>query len=450
MTTSSQDLTPAPFLEASKQFASGKDTPSAFLERCLVTFAKYEKNVGAFVHYDLDGARASARLSDARWKAGKPLSPIDGMPVGIKDIIETQDMPTEQGSPLFVGYRTARDAASVSALREAGAVLVGKTVTTEFAASEPRGTKNPWDITRTPGGSSSGSAAAVGSGMLSAGLGTQVIGSILRPASFCGCVGFKPSVGAINRGGSYDGFSQSCTGVLGASVSDTWQVAYEIALRVGGDPGFSPLIGPAQPPAAKQPRRLALLETAGWSVASQAAKDALLDVRVRLQKAGVEILDRRESADIQALEDAIVSARQLSMDINAFEGRWPLNTYRDRDASKLSQSALGRLAQAEKMTAAEYRVLLAERMRVRGIYAELSAQFDGCILLAAPGAAPVGLGSTGDPSFVVPFSLLGVPALSLPLLREQNLPLGLQVTGFEGRDADLFALAAWLIQKLDK
>jgi Asp-tRNA(Asn)/Glu-tRNA(Gln) amidotransferase A subunit family amidase len=214
--------------------------------------------------------------------------------------------------------------------------------------------------------------------------------------------------------------------------------------------GFSPLIGPAQPPAAKQPRRLALLETAGWSVASQAAKDALLDVRVRLQKAGVEILDRRESADIQALEDAIVSARQLSMDINAFEGRWPLNTYRDRDASKLSQSALGRLAQAEKMTAAEYRVLLAERVRVRGIYAELSAQFDGCILLAAPGAAPVGLGSTGDPSFVVPFSLLGVPALSLPLLREQNLPLGLQVTGFEGRDADLFALAAWLIQKLDK
>lgn len=449
MTTSSQELKPAPYLEASKQFTSGQDSPSAFLERCLVTFAKYEKDVGAFVHYDLDGARASAKLSDARWKAGKQLSPIDGMPVGIKDIIETQDMPTEQGSPLFVGYRTDRDAASVTALREAGAVLVGKTVTTEFAASEPRGTKNPWDITRTPGGSSSGSAAAVGAGMLSAGLGTQVIGSILRPASFCGCVGYKPSVGAINRGGSYDGFSQSCTGVLGASVSDTWQVAYEIALRVGGDPGFSPLIGPAQAPAAKKPRRLAILETAGWSVVSQEAKEALFGVKDKLTKADVEVLGRKDNADVQALEDAIVSARQLSMDINAFEGRWPLNTYRERDASKLSQSALGRLKQAENMTAAEYRVLLAERVRVRGIYAKLAAQFDGCILLAASGAAPVGLGSTGDPAFVVPFSLLGVPALSLPLLREQNLPLGLQVTGFEGGDAATFALAAWLVQELD-
>lgn len=448
--TTSQDLKPAPYLEATKRFASGEDSPSAFLERCLATLTKLEKDVGAFVYTDLDGARASAKLSDARWKAGRPLSPIDGMPVGIKDIIETQDLPTEQGSALFVGYRTDRDAASVSALREAGAVLVGKTVTTEFAASEPRGTKNPWDITRTPGGSSSGSAAAVGAGMLTSGLGTQVIGSILRPAGFCGCYGFKPTVGAINRGGSFDGFSQSCTGVLGASLGDTWQVAYEIAFRVGGDPGFSPLIGPAQPPAAKKPKRLAILETAGWSIASQEAKDALFAVKDKLTKAGVEILGRKDSAEVQALEDAIVGARELSMNINAFEGRWPLNTYKLRDASKLSQSALGRLKQAEGMTADEYRTLLAERVRVRGIYAKLAEKFDGCILLTASGAAPVGLGSTGDPAFVVPFSLIGGPALSLPLLREQNLPLGLQVTGFESRDADLFALAAWIVQELDK
>ena len=440
MTKSLQEPKLAPFLEASKRFAAGKDTPSAFLERCLDMFAKYEKDVGAFVHTDFGGARRSAAKSDVRWHAGKPLSPIDGMPVGIKDIIETQDLPTEQGSTLFVGYRTNRDAASVTALREAGAVLVGKTVTTEFAASEPRGTRNPWDFTRTPGGSSSGSAAAVGSGMLSAGLGTQVIGSIVRPASFCGCVGYKPTVGAINRGGSYDGFSQSCTGVLGASISDTWQVAYEIALRAGGDPGYSPLIGPAQPPAAKKPCRLALLETAGWSVASPAAKDALEGVREWLGKAGVEILSRKDHAGVQAVEDAI----------NAFEGRWPLNTYRDRDASQLSQSALNRLAQAERVTADEYRLLLAERVRVRSVYAKLSVHFDGCITLAAPGAAPVGLGSTGDPAFVVPFSLLGVPALSLPLLHEQNLPLGIQLSGFEGGDADTFAVAAWLAQGLEK
>src|SRR5205807_6813220 len=143
-------------------------------------------------------------LATKRWRAMRPLSPIDGMPVAIKDIIETADMSTEQGSPLFVGWRTGRDAASVAALREAGAVILGKTVTTEFAASEPRGTRNPWDPERTPGGSSSGSAAAVGCGMVPAALGTQVVGSIIRPASFCGWGGYKPSLGGPNCGGSYD------------------------------------------------------------------------------------------------------------------------------------------------------------------------------------------------------------------------------------------------------
>ena len=220
------------------------------------------------MHLNLEGARVAADQATARWRDGKPLSPIDGMPIGIKDIIETIDMPTEQGSPLFVGWRTERDAASVVALREAGAVIVGKTVTTEFAATEPRGTRNPHDLRRTPGGSSSGSAAAVASGMLSTALGTQVIGSTIRPASYCGCVGFKGTVGALNRGGSYDGLSQSSTGVLAATLEDAWQVAYEIAMRAGGDPGYPGLFGPASAPAPVKPRRLVFLETAGWATAS--------------------------------------------------------------------------------------------------------------------------------------------------------------------------------------
>src|SRR5262249_29080364 len=202
--------------------------------------------------HDIAAARAAADRSAARWRDDRPLSSIDGMPLGIKDIIETADMPTEQGSPLFAGWRTDRDAASVAALREAGAVILGKVVTTEFAASEPRGTRNPWDTTRTPGGSSSGSAAAVAWGMVPAALGTQVVGSILRPASFCGCVGFKPSVGGINRGGSYDYFSQSCTGVLAASLADAWLVAINIAVRIGGDPGSVGLQGPPDPPASRR------------------------------------------------------------------------------------------------------------------------------------------------------------------------------------------------------
>jgi hypothetical protein len=156
-----------PFLPATADFGSGKDSPRCFLERCIAELDTWEPKIGAFVTLNIAGARAAADCSTERWRAGKPLSPIDGMPIGIKDIIETIDMPTENGSPLFAGFRSERDSASVAALREAGGVILGKTVTTEFAAAEPRGTRNPWDQTRTPGGSSSGSAAAVALGAIS-------------------------------------------------------------------------------------------------------------------------------------------------------------------------------------------------------------------------------------------------------------------------------------------
>src|SRR6185312_10039287 len=201
-----------PFHAARDHFLAGTDTPSPFLERCLAAVAEREPEIGAFVHRNEEVAREAAAQSTRRWQSGTPLSLIDGMPVGIKDIVETLDMPTEMGSPLFKGWRSGRDAASVATLREAGAIILGKTVTTEFAATYPGGTRNPWNPARTPGGSSSGSAAAVAGGMISVGLGTQVVGSIIRPASFCGCVGFKPSLGGINRGGSHDALSQSCHG----------------------------------------------------------------------------------------------------------------------------------------------------------------------------------------------------------------------------------------------
>src|SRR5712691_8163106 len=195
-------LATKPYLATTARFANGADTPRDFLERCLGDLAALEPKIGAFVHLNLEGARAAADHSTRRWREGRQRSPIDGMPLGIKDIIETADMPTENGSALFAGWRSERDGASVAALREAGAVILGKTVTTEFAATEPR---------RTPGGSSSGSAAGVAAGMMSAALGTQVLGSTVRPASYCGCIGFKVSLGALNRGGSHDGLSQSVT-----------------------------------------------------------------------------------------------------------------------------------------------------------------------------------------------------------------------------------------------
>ena len=291
------------YLAAARNFQSGSETPRRFLDESLALLERWEPRIGAFVCTNLAAARTAAERSTERWRAGRPLSPIDGMPIGIKDIFETVDMPTEMGSPLFAGWRSGKDAASVRALRDAGAVILGKTVTTEFAASEPRGTRNPWNVAHTPGGSSSGSAAAVATGIVSTALGTQVIGSTIRPASYCGCVGFKPSVNALNRQGSHDYQSQSCTGILAASLPDAWQVAYEIVARVGGDAGTPGLQGPDRAPAANKPRRLAVLETAGWEGASA---EAGIRVVLRIPSDAKEIATALRFLIVQPLQHLLV------------------------------------------------------------------------------------------------------------------------------------------------
>jgi Asp-tRNA(Asn)/Glu-tRNA(Gln) amidotransferase A subunit family amidase len=439
-----------PFLPATAAFASGKDSPRAFLERCIAEFYNWEPRISAFVSLNLEAARTAADSATERWRAGKPLSPIDGMPIGIKDIIETIDMATENGSPLFAGFRGNRDGASVAALREAGALILGKTVTTEFAWMQPRATRNPWDLSRTPGGSSSGSAAGVAVGAVSAALGTQVFGSIVRPASFCGCFGFKPTIGAINRGGSHDALSQSTHGPIAASLPEAWQVAYEISRRAGGDPGYPGLYGPPTCPTPSKPRRFAVLETDGWAVATSAARQAFEEASAKLRSAGVMLVSRREDEKIAAVEDAIHCARELCANIIAWESRWPLNTYRARDANKLSQAMLDLSARAEALTLDDYRRDIKERDRRRAVYQALAAEFDACLTLSAPGAAPVGLGWTGDPAFVIPGSMLGVPAISIPALQDGGLPLGLQLLGFADADAALFSTAGGVMSLLQQ
>lgn len=434
---------PAPrsYLAATPDFVAGKDSPAAFLERCLTALEAHEPQVQAFVCYDTHNARARADAASRRWKEGRPLSPIDGMPVGVKDVIETADMPTGMGSPLFTGWRSGRDSASVKALREAGAIILGKTVTTEFATVHPGPTRNPHDLARTPGGSSSGSAAAVAAGMVSAALGTQVVGSILRPASYCGCVGFKPSVGAVNRGGSHDFCSQSAQGVLAATLADAWQVLIEIVTRAGGDPGSPGLAGPASLPPCRKPRTIAVLETPAWSDAGEAAKAALQKACDTLAADGITVLHRFDQREVEAAERALAESQRLTRVINTWESRWPTNIYRDRDAAKLSQHMHQRLKEAEGMTVDDYRDALRRRAEVRRTYEALCGVADLCITLAASGAAPIGIESTGNPAFAAPSSLLGVPALSLPLLEDESLPLGLQALGFFERDADLFGYA---------
>ncbi len=398
-----------PYVERTASFAGSADSPERVLEECLAEIDRWEAAVAAFTTIDAQAARAAAEAATKRWRANAPLSAIDGMPVGVKDMIDTADMVTGMGSPLFDGYRPRFDAASVQGLREAGAVILGKTVTTEFASTQPRGTRNPWDPTRTPGGSSSGSAAAVGCGMLCGGLGTQVVGSILRPSGFCGAYGFKPSVGAINRGGSLDYLSQSVTGTIAASLADAWAMARAVAERVGGDPGYPGLIGPPTLPPPRRPARLALLCTAGWPILTAPARASLEAALALLRAAGVTVLTPDECPALAAVEAATAEALQITMGINAWEWRWPLGSFVARDAAALSPSARDRHARAQAMTQAEYAALLARREAARMAYAALAGQVDAVISVTAPGAAPVGLETTGNPVFCVPGSLLGAP-----------------------------------------
>ncbi len=431
-----------PYLPLAYGFRMGSDTPSALLDRCLAAIDAQETTLEALTAIDRDGARKAAAAATARWKKNAPLSPVDGMPIGVKDVIETRNMPTQMGSPLFKGHSTGYDSASVRALREAGAVILAKTVTTEFAATEPGPTRNPWDPSRTPGGSSSGSAAGVAAGYFCAALGTQVVGSILRPASFCGVFGLKPSVGAINRGGSMDHMSQSAQGVIAATMADGWAVLRAIADRTGGDPGSPGLYGPAAMPAPARPKALALLETTGWKDASDPAK-ASLEVAVKsLRDAGIAIHTRRDCPEIEAAEIAFTSALPLTRLINAWESRWPLNTFAEADADKLSKTMRDRLKEAETLTLEDYRSALIERAKVRDTYARLAGIVDASITLSAPGEAPVGIAATGNPVFVVPGTFLAVPALSLPVLACNGLPLGLQVMGYLHQDGGLMATAA--------
>jgi Asp-tRNA(Asn)/Glu-tRNA(Gln) amidotransferase A subunit family amidase len=433
-----------PYVSRTALFPSGADSPVQVLEECLAELGKREADVGAFTVIEPQAARAAAEGSTKRWRDGVPLSAIDGMTVGVKDMIDTADMVTGMGSPLFDGYRPRFDAASVQGLREAGAVILGKTVTTEFASSQPRGTRNPWDLTRTPGGSSSGSAAAVGCGMLCGGLGTQVVGSILRPSGFCGAYGFKPSVGGINRGGSLDYLSQSVTGTIAASLADVWAMARAVADRVGGDPGYPGLTGPLTVPSPRRPARLALLRTVGWPILAAPARASLEAALDRLRVAGVTVVTPDDCEALAAVEAATAEAHQVTMGINAWEWRWPLGSFVARDASGLSPSALERHARSQAMPQAEYAALLATRAAARAAYAALSEQADAVVSVTAPGAAPVGLATTGNPVFVVPGSMLGAPGVSLPVLNDNGLPLGLQVLGFPQGDAELFAVAGWI------
>jgi Asp-tRNA(Asn)/Glu-tRNA(Gln) amidotransferase A subunit family amidase len=425
--------------EAASEIARGAISAEDFTRACLDRIAEVEGEVQAFIHLDPEHALAQARALDCHRADGGRLGPLHGVPVGIKDIIDTADYPTECGSPLLAGRRPDADATVVRKLREAGAVIIGKTVTTEFAYFHPGKTRNPRDVTRTPGGSSSGSAAAVAAGMVPLAIGSQTNGSMIRPASFCGVFGIKPSHGLVSRAGALT-LSRNLDhiGVFARSLED---LALALDCVVGHDPAdpdsrpyASPSFraGMAEPP--PLPPSFALVRTPMWDKADAEARAALEDFAKEVGAREVDLPD-----DYRAAWDGqrAIMAADMAYNLGAFADK----------GGEVSKRFRELIEEGRKVTANQYLAAVRDARRyaerMMGIFEQLS---DAIITLSARGVAPQGLGATGDPVFCTLWSLTGFPSLNLPLLADDaGLPIGVQLVGAPGRDERLLRTANALI-----
>jgi len=436
---------PSAFTDHVPAFLDGSETPREFLEGCLERIDALEPAIAAFVHLDMEAARAEADASTARYAANRPLSPIDGCPVGVKDIIETADMPTQMNSPIFDRWQSGRDAASVFALRHGGAVIPGKTVTTEFATGASGPTCNPYDVTRTPGGSSSGSAAATAAAMVPVALGTQTAGSIVRPAAYCGVYGYKPTHAALNIGGIHPlSLSHDTLGTIAGTMTDAWATAHYIASVVGGTPPHPGLDGPATLPDARKPETLVRLYTNGWHEVEDKVRQEFESTLDRIAASGVRILDRDNNRTIADLESLLDDVDGIARTVSAFERRWPFAEYTKRHPGKLSALAQERVDAAMAMSRDEFLDALDRQSQIRAQVDAIAEITDGFVTLTAAGPAPVGLESTGNRSFQIFWTLTAAPCVTLPRLAVDGMPVGLQVLGFQDRDAEMMAVARWL------
>ena len=413
--------------EAAEAIAAGSLTSEALVRDCLQRIEERDPAIAAWTHLDPQQALAQARDRDRASGSG----PLHGVPVGIKDIIDTADMPTTYGSPIYADNQTAWDAACVALLRQAGAVIMGKTVSTEFAMYEPGKTANPHNPAHTPGGSSSGSAAAVASEMVPLALGSQTAGSIVRPASFCGVVGYKPTHSDFSLGG-IKLLSQTLD-TLGGFARCVQDLALLRAVLMGSP---AQLTTPAQPP------RIGLCRTPQWPQATAATQEAVETAARRFADAGAQV----EEVTLPAEFDGLVEAQTT---VQIFEGvrccAYELTQRRD----ELSASTQKLLGPGENLSYAEYRSALQLAASCRSALPAVFAAHDVLLVPSAAGEAPAGLGATGNPLFNRMWTLLHTPVISLPgLSGPQGLPVGVQAVAPLGADDHLLAAAAWMHPRL--
>lgn len=415
-------------VEAAAEIRAGRLSSERLVRSCLERIAQREPEVQAWAWIDAEQALAQARARDRE----TPRSPLHGIPVGIKDVIDTCDMPTGYGSPIYANHQPAADAACVAQIRELGGVILGKAVSTEFATRHPNKTRNPHRLTQTPGGSSSGSAAAVADGMVPLALGTQTSSSVIRPAAYCGVVGYKPSFGLINRAGmKFLSESLDTIGVLSRTVAD----AALLATQLAGIPWTPPGAAMARPP------RIAVCRTPYWAAADASVQSSLIETAARLKAAGAALVELE-------LPAMFAGMNHLQVAISAYEFYRALSHERIRHPDLLSASLSARIAAGGRVSRAEYEAALVDTARCRAWIADAFAGFDLIIAPSAPSEAPE-LSNTGEPTFGLMWTLLQLPCLTLPCgTGATGLPLGLQVIAAAGHDPDLYAGAGWIEHQL--
>jgi Asp-tRNA(Asn)/Glu-tRNA(Gln) amidotransferase A subunit family amidase len=440
-----EDLSLLSAAAGAKRIRDGLLTSEEWVAACLERIRALEPKVQAWTFLDEAHALQQARAADERRRSGEPVGALNGIPVGLKDIIDTADMPTENGTVLHQGRTPRHDATVVKMLRAAGAVILGKTVTTECAYFSPGKTSNPHDLERTPGGSSSGSAAAVSAAMVPLALGSQTNGSTIRPAAFCGVYGFKPTHGLIPRGGILQ-LSRTLdhVGLFARSIEDIALLAEETA-------GYDELDADTRP-RARQPFQaicleqppieptLAFIKTPHWERMDAEAKEAFEELVTALG-------DRVEEVDLFPSATEAWDWHKTIMDAEMaanLEREWT----QGRD--KLSPQLRALIERGREVRAVDYQRALRAVAPVAASLDELfTERFDAILTPASLGVAPKGLAATGDPALCTLWTLLGMPALSLPLMQGAGgLPLGVQLVGRRNFDARLLRTARWLAAKL--
>jgi Asp-tRNA(Asn)/Glu-tRNA(Gln) amidotransferase A subunit family amidase len=406
-------------------FAEETRSARAYCDSCLARVRASEATIKAWATINSDRARAIAATRDVRDARG----PLHGIPVGVKDIFDTDDLPTEMGSPVFVGNQPARNARLVERIVAAGGYALGKTATTEFAFMHPAETRNPWDPTHTPGGSSSGSAAAVAAGHVPVAVGTQTNGSVIRPAAYCGVVGFKPTLDTLPIQGALP-FAETLdhVGVFARTIADAAYFAACVA-----DPGTFESDVQLLP----RPPRIGVLPRFPWNSAEPDAAAQLQATLRRLAAAGAQ-------AEILDLPREFDEAKRMHRTIMLYEGAREHAPRQAAHRRVMSAALNAAIDEGLAISHEEYRAALAGRAALAELALDLFADCDAIASLPASGTAPARLDTTGDPSFCTLWSLIGFPSVTLPTgLSDAGLPYGIQLAGPARGDDRLLRVARW-------